>query len=143
MQVDIILVDKIGLFFACVITFHAFIVTFCISIKNDIFHIYLSIYIPYFYLYSIFLQPLITFQYQSIALFYYYYFFNLLAMLIHVQKENELDQFHIFRCIYLKRFQVHQLAIMYCLKPANRDTYKTFLFQSFSKLFFRACNLHQ
>ena len=50
-------------------------------------------------------------------------------MLILVWKENEQDQAHMFKDIYLESFQIHQLTIMYCkCKNVNHDNLINSLF---------------
>ena len=48
-------------------------------------------------------------------------------MLIQVQRNNELDQVHIFQYIYFYSFQVYQQVIMYRFEQTNRGNHLGFL----------------
>ena len=70
-------------------------------------------------------------------------FYRLPVMLILVQKENELDEAHIYQDRYFKSSKIHQPTIMLSLEHTNHNINLNFLFQNLYKHFLCVRNLHQ
>ena len=51
-------------------------------------------------------------------------------MLMKEHDKNKRNQVHVFKDIYFKSSQIHQLTIIYCLEHTNHDILLKFLFQT-------------